>query len=775
MSQQQIQELKLRLGQRLQEIQTQPVKEEAPQTVTPPVDVGNVVPNVGGQISAARDALQSQLDSMGSLPPNYKPPDTGDRTVLTKVGQRLMGSDLQQVHGRDDPIPMTRLGTTVAGAITGGTLGLRVPPLNPLVNPLTGALLLGGAGAVGGAVAPEGFTELGEKLGFIEPGTREKELLRNEELRTVAEGEALVELVTGGLFSGVKLAGRGTSRLLTGPGPEARQLADDAAKYDIELPAGAVGPSVFARFMSSVFGRFPIIASKFKRTGIAAERQIQNILQNVPGRVGQVLASTDLGTKIFKDGRQLIIDAGERFDKQYNELWKRADAANITVSPNELKQRASVVLSQIHKITPPRLEKVTREVVVRGVPTNYPGPTPLGPLRRTKTITKKVRGSAGKLNDELARFIEQEINTLPKTITLRQMDGLFAKIDEYIALMDPTQRSTTTGKAVVAKLLQIRNQGTKDWVNSVDGPNPVAAQEIAKQIRSVDAEYDAFMRNIFESATGQNFATIRKGGLRGKPMVEPTQVPVDKFWNTIGPLIRNSPQAVRELREIVTPETFQSIAAKYLDDIFEEASNIAPAGVKMDDARLGFDPGTMRKKLGLDRPNTAQAQVTQEILKRSSGLTVEELDTVLSAATAMRNVEIPDVSTFVARRAVLGGFRSVMTSLGVIAAPTLAVGPSLGIITAIVGLKGVMRLLADPRSARAWKTVIRRDATDAQVNNAVSKLIRVSVNAAVGTGKIEEDESEGIFQAAQDAWYEGYRSLRPRGESVVPKKVYPPQ
>ena len=150
MSQQQIQELKLRLGQRLQEIQTQPVKEEAPQTVTPPVDVGNVVPNVGGQISAARDALQSQLDSMGSLPPNYKPPDTGDRTVLTKVGQRLMGSDLQQVHGRDDPIPMTRLGTTVAGAITGGTLGLRVPPLNPLVNPLTGALLLGGAGAVGG-------------------------------------------------------------------------------------------------------------------------------------------------------------------------------------------------------------------------------------------------------------------------------------------------------------------------------------------------------------------------------------------------------------------------------------------------------------------------------------------------------------------------------------------------------------------------------------------------------------------------------------------------
>tara|TARA_Y100000588_G_C14182818_1_gene894460 strand:- start:42 stop:1616 length:1575 start_codon:yes stop_codon:yes gene_type:complete len=524
--------------------------------------------------------------------------------------------------------------------------------------------------------------------------------------------------------------------------------------------------------MSSVFGRFPIIASKFKRTGIAAERQIQNILQNVPGRVGQVLASTDLGTKIFKDGRKLIIDAGERFDKQYNELWKRADAANITVSPNELKQRASVVLSQIHKITPPRLEKVTREVD-RGFPGI--GQAVLGPRIQTETITKKVRGSAGKLNDELARFIEQEINTLPNNITLRQMDGLFAKIDEYIALMDPKQRSTTTGKAVVAKLLQIRNQGTKDWVNSVDGPNPVAAQEIAKQIRSVDAEYDAFMRNIFESATGQNFATVRKGGLRGKPMVEPTQVPVDKFWNTIGPLIRNSPQAVRELREIVTPETFQSIAAKYLDDIFEEASNIAPEGVKMEDARLGFDPGTMRRKLGLDRPNTAQAQVTQEILKRSSGLTVEELDTVLSAATAMRNVEIPDVSTFVARRAVLGGFRSIMTSFGVIAAPTLAVGPSLGIITAIVGLKGVMRLLADPRSARAWKTVIRRDATDAQVNNAVSKLIRVSVNAAVGTGKIEEDESEGIFQAAQDAWYEGYRSLRPRGESVVPKKVYPPQ
>src|SRR3990167_2159674 len=140
------------------------------------------------------------------IEPPKESPSVGRRMV-----QRFLGTDV------DDPLELTRMGTSIVGMIGGGIAGSRIPalpgPAGLVVNPVTGAVAGSMIGGFAGRIAPEATMEAGEALGILPPGTRMRVGLGPEGMRTVVEGEALLDLATGGGISALRLAGRGASRL----------------------------------------------------------------------------------------------------------------------------------------------------------------------------------------------------------------------------------------------------------------------------------------------------------------------------------------------------------------------------------------------------------------------------------------------------------------------------------------------------------------------------------------------------------------------------------
>ena len=635
--------------------------------------------------------------------------------IVGKLIGRMMGTDLP----REDPLALTRAGTTFAGAVGGTALGLKaqavIPPLGPPGLLAKGAVVLGAGavGAVGGAVAPEATLELMEALGFVEEGTRERVGLSNEELRTVAEGEALLDLAFAGTFqAGAQLA-RGGARLMAGTTKEGTEIAEQAARQGIDLPVVAAGESKFAKFFTSVFGRFPFVGTKISKAGVAAEKQINIVLRDLPNRIARVFAESDIGLQIYKNARTLVKATGRHFDARYKDLFAQAERTGVRVTPRATLEKADEIVAKIAAETPPV-------------------------------------GGAGKTLDKVREFITDNILALRQVseggtqtarLTLRQADGLASKIDQEIAALEPGQR-----KFAMSLLTQLKIAVQKDAITNLSGEG---AEQIARAMRVLDTEFSQTMHHLFETSTAKRFASVRRRGIRGVTFDEATRTPVDELARIVINL--KSPQAIEELNRIVSKRTFRHIAARAVDDAIEKGFT------RTDTGRL-FDPAIVIKTLGLDRAASAKTLAFDLMLRKSGGLTLKNFKDVLNAAEAMARIEIPNVSTFVARGAVIGGAGRIITALlpgiaiGAAASPgDRLLGGLTGMLLFLGGGRAVARLLADPRAARPLRFVLLQTASRANRGANAVRAFRAVVRGLNAEGVISDEDIDAVIESGRKA------------------------
>jgi hypothetical protein len=280
-----------------------------------------------------KPSLVDQIPTESDLPEGYeriesKPEPPG---FASRIVQRFLGTDVE------DPAELTRLGTTVIGGVAGSVAGARTPvapgAAGIFVNPVTGAIAGGVVGSVTGAIAPEATLGIAEKAGFIDEETRLKYSLSFEDLRTLAEGEAMLELATGGTLSAFRLMGRGTARLMTGIDKEAQGVAESAYRQGIELMPVQVGGRTIGRGYVAVMGRFPLLGGPIRKTGQKAEDVLRARLQSAPERIGPISNWSDVSERIFDDARDLVGRTSKYFEEKYTSLWKRADEMGVLVLP----------------------------------------------------------------------------------------------------------------------------------------------------------------------------------------------------------------------------------------------------------------------------------------------------------------------------------------------------------------------------------------------------------------------------------------------------------
>lgn len=636
-----------------------------------------------------------------------RPPEPEAPGIGGRIAGRFLGTDVE------DPLEFPRLGTTFTGAVAGGIAGSRTPvapgPAGLFVNPLTGGMAGATLGAAAGAIAPETTLELGETAGVFQPGTRERLGLSPEDLRTVLEGEVLLEIATGGGLSALRLGGRGVARFMSGTTREGVSVAERAGERGIHLMPVQVGNRPIARGFVSVMGRFPFIGTAFKKRGQAAEDALRATLEGLGERTGPLRAFSDISETIFSDAEALLKATNAYFGRQYRAVFAAADELGVQVVPRATLDKADEILRRLAEQTPRRATGEGR-----------PGPA----LQVVKS------------------FIEDEILPLRAgrgavvKQSFKQMDGLISQIDQQIASLEPGQR-----RFALSLMTQLRQAAQGDVVANARGLN---ADEVARRLREVDAEFSQTMSEVFETATAKQFASVRRRGLRAIEFDDATRIPIDQLARTVIKL--DSPQAMGDLAKLVSADTYKAITARVIDDAV--ADSLTAAG----EVGRRFDPDVFAKRLGLNKPGGARHKAVTAMLREAGGdIQMSDLEAIDEAARAISGLDLPNVSSFIARRATIGGLQSIIN--GVV--PGLALvgagggvggvsGSVVGFLTFVLGGRGVSAMLSNPGAVRTFRAMAKEDAKKVFGKNGIVPSFRRDLLGLTRAAAFDLQNEEGV-------------------------------
>ena len=605
--------------------------------------------------------------------------------AMYSIGSRVMGTDVQ------DPMAMERLTGQlvggVGGAIFGTTLAGSIPVLAPLA-PVAGAL--GGAvGVMAGTIAPEATLELGEFLGFVPDGYREEFALSNAELLTVVKGEALLEVATGGGLIAARALWRGGSRLFMGISPEVMDLATRAEARGIALMPVMVGDSALPRGFVFVMGRIPWMGgAKIRKVVEAGGKQVQGFIEGMPTRIAPVSAWNEVAEGMWASSRELLKDFNQTMSTKYNKVWAEAEKLGVTVSPKSVLEEADRIVGELAK----KSQTIVKEVRLKD-----------GSIKRTE-----VKAPASEALQPIIDFMQREI--LPMRgketgrvagQTFKQMDGLLQKLEDMFSHLDP----------VTAKYARLHLNDLKQAIqyDSVSNTMGAAARQVGQQLSDLDAEFSKILTQVFQNSTALKFGTVNKSGIRATQDVA-TRVPVDELARYVAQNV-TSPQVVKELHGLIGPAQFKKMTATYLQAAVDKVMK-----PKADGTGHFFDANAFAKALGMTSKTSPTKQAITEMLDLAGegvegAMKYGDLEEMIEITRALGNVDVPNMSVFLARKATLGSITglakavlpgALMASAGGAMLPT---GMLLTVAT-IVGSKGIMKMITNPKHLKEWKTIM---------------------------------------------------------------------
>ena len=527
------------------------------------------------------------------------------------------------------------IGGGIAGTIGGGIAGS-----------LPGAV----AGATGGtALGSLAYDYLGDLLAPDMPSPSTQERFIDAGITGATSGALTavapyavkpIEAAVKGIASGVKSGSKFASDKIKGVTPSADKsvgliekglgITDDAvAKAKIlgdegvELSLGQASTSPVVQGAYSLLNRMPLVG----KTGLDQTRksfaQIDDALKKRT-KLDKPLTESERSDLISKFGKQ-------RFDewrKSYQALYKQADDLNIAKGEFfDAKTLSSIA---------------------------------------NNTISQKSKLAV--MPDDVTSVLKQIKKLKNKKLAFKDIDALDTRLTDLAKKYDPA-RSQIPNNAAYQAVLRLQKQLSKQLKNPND--------EAGRLYQQADEQFASFMKFVDETNLGREFQkTVGRGALRpgiGKPPIKKAE---DLYKNAFGQ--NKSPQAIKELRELIGDEQVDVLAANYLDDIFTKY-------IRSD--KRNFTK--LYDELGFSNKSSLNYEATKELLKTYKNTSVKDLENFLGAIKQFPEI-LPDVNTFIMRS---GALRAA-SSLG----PSAVVGATgAGAGVAGVGLLYVVnRFLAQP-------------------------------------------------------------------------------
>ena len=202
---------------------------------------------------------------------------------------------------------------------------------------------------------------------------------------------------------------------------------------------------------------------------------------------------------------------------------------------------------------------------------------------------------------------------------------------------------------------------------------------------------------------------------------------------------------------------------------------------------LMFDPYKFESNLGL---NTEAGRELLESMLKGSKLKINDLDAFFNVAKNHAGLKIPDVSSFVARRATLGGTKSVLGgfALGYTSYQNPIRGAGLiylarktsNFLTNPKQLEDVMKVL-DPNSTASQMKIASLKLVDAMISDSQNNIEKNELSSyreyieLLPTDKIRKELEEGIPAFTNDYLNESSKEEAPTTNNTVGDQSALPQ
>lgn len=667
----------------------------------------------GDFTDAELDAIDREyLRGKGLVPPSdptQGPPQPiqGPPPAPGTIGERgveFINQTVGQIPGIPDLTPEGARGVLEAtgsglGLVAGGAASLAAPAASP-------ALLAGleGLGAAGGSL-------LAESIGLGETGP--SEILPPIPLGDITGDPRLGEVSTGPLERAARAGLFGAAASTVGQaipgalsaGARALAKADEkmialSGKFGIAMDLETAGQRAASRFYRNIIGKFPYQAEAFKQ---ATQRRGKAVLDAFDMMMDGLARPSDHANL----SRRAVRGARAGFEA----FIKEADI-RFAALKNFARDRGITVGQDMWEVS-------LRDIVERVGAADGGDETEI-----FKYATRRLR--------DIAKFREKFGDGTPRTWTFEQFD--------------------TTRKLLVQELKKARKDHRNADMSEFMGLLNAMDQELdlvgdtlfQEELRSARAFYKAGAE-LFENPTAQKFGRVFKN-IFERGFEEAGSINEDEL---IKSLIRgNSPDVVRDLRNLLLRSGTHSGRSTFNRIIRETMETRLANAMEVDrNGQLILREKLLGNQLGLNRPRSVERATTKEML-RDTGLKVEDLEDFVTVLARIGELRAVDVSTFVARRATLGGFQTMMKSFtqGSSAAklaresggnPLRTAGIVLLKIGETLALRKMGTLLASPEFLRDYVRA---------VDPAMSRNLRIQALLHMGrTFELGVDREEGLF------------------------------
>jgi len=414
---------------------------------------------------------------------------------------------------------------------------------------------------------------------------------------------------------------------------EAVRLADEG----VELSLGQASSSPFVRGIYNLTSRMPL-------AGAPGQKQLAGTFKQVDDALNAKIAPTAKLKPLSETERSKLIqefgmESFNSWRNTYKSVYKRAEQLNkakgdyFDLSNLSLTARAAIPKSDLADM-------------------------PNDLLGFVSDINRNV---SKKINFDDVKLIDERLNTLSK-----KYDPAKGQIP-----------NNTAYKAVIKMQDQLKKQ--------IRDPRTQAGRLMSAGDR-LFKEYMA----VVEGKTGKEFQkALGRGALRpgiGRP---PSQRLEDLYAKTFGDA--KSPEAVRDLKNLIGADRVNTLAANYLDDVFTKYLR----GDKK-------DFGKLYNELGFNNLKSKKFEATKELLKDYKYVSADDLYDFMNILKSFPEA-LPDVNTFILRSGLLRSAQSLGPT-ALIGTTGISVGGGAG---ALAGF-GLLRILNSFLSQPFNKNLIKQ-------------------------------------------------------------------
>ena len=415
---------------------------------------------------------------------------------------------------------------------------------------------------------------------------------------------------------------------------EAQLLMNMARDKGIDLGIADIGGSVPKGFLKTV-SVFPFSSTPAAKAQIAKQGQAIDAVERVLDDLAPTATiSTDLGLDLSKAAQatrgEFVRVSGDLYTT-FRELAKKASVKEIIPTEESVKT-ATELYGEIAG-----------------------GEIKIGTGNRARTLESPSPEAIVKFE----RYIS-DLQELPGLITIqqyqKQVQDLGAVMDELSAAGLDVRRAGMLKKAFEGDLNNIRaDLLPTDEANAIKAALKTANNWFSKGIVDFSGPVNVppgFKgQPTFETPTAGKFERADKRIFQ-PGAARPGTINEDELYSVVTNL--RSPQAITDLRALVGDDAMRSVARRHLQTAAEQSTVTAKIGSFEETI---IDPYLLEKNLGL-AGTKLEKNLGLEKLLEISGAKVEDVKNLI---TSMKSIEdLGDPSSFVRRRAILGGSSAVL-------------------------------------------------------------------------------------------------------------------